>query len=40
MSEMTLYGAEGSGSIAVEAALTLAGVPYTLIEGATWAEES
>lgn len=40
MSEMTLYGAVGSGSIAVEAALTLVGVPYTLIEGATWAKES
>ena len=37
---ITLYGAEGSGSIAVEAALTLLGVSYSLIEGATWAEES
>lgn len=36
---LTLYGAQASGSIAVEAALTLLGVPYTLIEGATWAEE-
>ena len=35
-----LYGAEGSGSIAVEAALTLLDIPYTLIEGATWAETS
>jgi len=35
-----LYGAEASGSIAVEAALTLIGLPYTLIEGATWAQES
>ena len=35
-----LYGAEGSGSIAVEAALTLLGLPYTLVEGATWAEAS
>ena len=40
MNGITLYGAEGSGSIAVEAALTLLGIPYTLIEGATWAEES
>jgi GST-like protein len=37
---ITLYGAEGSGSIAVEAALTLLGIPYSLIEGATWVEES
>jgi GST-like protein len=37
---LTLYGAQASGSIAVEAALTLLGVPYELIEGATWAEPS
>ncbi len=35
-----LYGAQASGSIAVEAALTLIGLPYRLIEGATWAQES
>jgi len=35
---LTLYGAEASGSIAVEAALTLLDIPYTLVEGATWAE--
>jgi GST-like protein len=35
----TLYGAQASGSIAVEATLTLLGLPYSLIEGATWAEE-
>ena len=29
---LTLYGAAGSGSVAVEAALTLLGVPYELIE--------
>lgn len=40
MTEIKLYGAEGSGSIAVEAALTLLDVPYTLIEGATWVEEA
>lgn len=34
----TLYGARGSGSIAVEAALTLLGIRYDLVEGATWAE--
>jgi GST-like protein len=37
---ITVYGATGSGSIAVEAALTLLGLPYELVEGATWAEES
>jgi GST-like protein len=34
----TLFGAQASGSVAVEAALTLLGLPYRLIEGATWAE--
>lgn len=37
---LTLYGAPASGAVAVEAALTLLGLPYTLIEGATWAEEA
>jgi GST-like protein len=36
---LTLYGTQASGSIAVEAALTLLGVPYKLVEGATWADE-
>lgn len=40
MNSITLYGAEASGSIAVEAALTLLGIPYELVEGATWVEES
>jgi len=35
-----VYGAQASGSIAVEAALTLLALPYKLIEGATWAQES
>ena len=35
---ITLYGAQASGSVAVEAALVLLGQPYQLIEGATWAE--
>jgi len=35
---LTLFGARASGSVAVEAALTLLGLPYTLVEGATWAE--
>jgi GST-like protein len=37
---ITLYGAAASGSIAAEAALTLLGIPYALIEGATWEEAS
>jgi GST-like protein len=37
---IALYGAEGSGSIAVEAALTMLGIPYSLVEGATWVEAS
>lgn len=37
---LTLYGAVASGSIAVEAALTLLDIPYTLVEGATWEQES
>jgi GST-like protein len=37
---ITLYGAEGSGSIAAEAALTPLGIPYSLVEGATWVEAS
>lgn len=36
---LTLYGAQASGSIAIEAALTLLGVPYSLVEGATWADD-
>jgi GST-like protein len=35
---ITLYGARASGSVAVEATLTLLGIPYTLIEAETWAE--
>jgi len=35
---LTLYGAAASGSVAVEATLTLLSLPYRLIEGATWAE--
>lgn len=37
--ELTLYGAAASGSVAVEAALTLLDIPFTVIEGATWASE-
>ena len=32
----TLYGARGSGSVPVEAALTLLGRPYTVVEAPTW----
>jgi GST-like protein len=32
----TVYGALGSGSVPVEAALTLLDQPYTVVEGATW----
>ena len=32
----TLYGAAASGSVAVEAALTLLHIPFRVIEGATW----
>jgi GST-like protein len=38
--ELTLYGAAASGSVAVEAALTLLSIPFKLIEGATWASEA
>lgn len=34
---LRVYGARGSGSVAVEAALVLLGMPYELVEGATWA---
>jgi GST-like protein len=36
---ITVYGAAASGSVAVEAALTLTGVRYRLVEGATWLDE-
>ena len=36
MSSFTVYGALGSGSVPVEAALTLIGRPFEVIEGATW----
>lgn len=34
--KITIYGALGSGSVPVEAALTLAGQAFEVIEGATW----
>ena len=33
---LTVYGALGSGSVPVEAALTLIGLDYEVVEGATW----
>ncbi|WP_342117770.1 glutathione S-transferase family protein [Pseudoduganella sp. OTU4001] len=38
--ECVLYGAAASGSVAVEAALTLLGIPFRLIEGETWSSEA
>jgi len=37
--KILLYGAAGSGSVAVEAALTLLDLPFTVIDGATWSSE-
>lgn len=37
---ITVYGALGSGSVPVEAAMTLAGVDYTVVEGATWEHDA
>lgn len=36
----TVYGAAGSGSVPVEAALTLIGAPYTVVEAVTWEGEA
>lgn len=33
---LTLYGAQGSGAAAIEAALAVAAVPYRVVEAATW----
>lgn len=38
--EFILYGAAASGSVAVEAALTLLGIPFQLIEGETWSSKA
>ncbi|MDB5431507.1 MAG: glutathione S-transferase family protein [Caulobacter sp.] len=34
--QFTLYGAKGSGSVPVEAAMTLLGLSYEIVEAATW----
>ncbi len=40
MSEpLTLFGAKGSGAVAVEAALTLVSQPYRLVEAYTWDQD-
>jgi GST-like protein len=36
----TVFGAKGSGSVPVEAALTLLGLPYEVIEAPTWRGEA
>jgi GST-like protein len=38
--EFILYGAAASGSVAVEATLTLLQLPYRLIEGETWSSDA
>ena len=37
---LTLFGHDGSGSAAIEAALLLAGLPYRLVPAATWVADS
>ena len=37
---LKVFGAVGSGSVPVEATLTLLGIPYELIEGVTWVDEA
>ncbi len=39
-SPLVLYGAASSGSVAVEATLTLLGIPFDVVEGATWISAS
>jgi len=40
MGRITVFGAVGSGSIPVEATLTLLGVPYDVVEAVTWVDEA
>jgi len=37
---LKIFGAVGSGSIPIEAMLTLLGIPYEVIEAVTWEEEA
>lgn len=39
MTALTLFGANGSGAVAVELALTLIGQPYDLVDAYTWDED-
>jgi GST-like protein len=39
MAKWTVYGAAGSGSVPVEAAMTLLGLDYEVVEGATWTHD-
>ncbi|MEH0166426.1 glutathione S-transferase [Paucibacter sp. JuS9] len=36
MSNLTLFGTQGSGSAAIEAALTMAGLPFEQVEASSW----
>jgi GST-like protein len=38
--DYVIYGAAGSGSVPVEAAMTLLGLPFTVVEGATWSGDA
>jgi GST-like protein len=40
MQEYVVYGAAGSGSVPVEAALTLLGEPYRVVERVVWADKA
>ena len=37
---LTIFGAAGSGSVPIEAMLTLHGIPYEVIEAVTWEDEA
>ena len=37
---LKIFGAVGSGSVPIEAMLTLAGIPYELVEAVTWEDEA
>jgi GST-like protein len=40
MARFTVFGAAASGSVPVEATLTLLGIPYEVIEAVTWQDEA
>jgi GST-like protein len=40
MARWTVYGAAGSGSVPVEAAMTLLGLDFDVVEGATWTHDA